>query len=158
MDISIQALLPMLVLAFVAAQGNEPDEDDFDSEYIDIIQKGAVPLNMDEIQRKFVYPKPCVRKGIQGQVIVRARVGKDGAIEKLIVKNSPHILMSEEVERVFSELMFAPAELNGRPIITWVIIPINFSLNQSKRPETIVTAIVLFICYLIAELVFEFVL
>lgn len=128
MKTTLQALLLMLFLTLLAApalaQESRPDPDASIE-----VDKEAEALNMDEIKGKMRYPKKCKRMNLQGKVFVRLLVGTDGKVAEHFVRRAPHDLMIQEVERVLYELRFSPAELNGKPVATWVTIPFEFILR-----------------------------
>lgn len=136
MKTTLQALLLMLFLAFVAApalaQEAEPAPDDFIA-----VEKEAAALNMDEVRRKLVYPEFCKQVAIQGKVFVRILVSKDGKVIKHEVKKSPHDLMTKEVERVIYDINFSPATQQGEPIACWITIPFDFKLRDPDPVQPI---------------------
>jgi periplasmic protein TonB len=76
------------------------------------------------------YPEMARKAGIQGQVFVRALIGKDGSVEATeIVKGMPNTGCDEEAVRAVLQLKFAPAKQRGKPVRFWFSVPITFSLN-----------------------------
>ena len=102
----------------------EPDPDEFIS-----VEKEAAPVNLDDIKKSLTYPEICRQMQIQGKVVVKVLVGKDGRVQKHIIKKTPHELMSNEVVKNLSKLAFTPAIQAGKPTQMWVVVPFDFRLN-----------------------------
>lgn len=125
MKTTLQVLLLMLFLAFVAAP-TLAQEDRPSPDATIVVDKEAEALNINEVGRTMRYPNECKKQRVKGKVFVRVLVGRDGKIVKHIVKRTPHDAMTKEVERVLYDLRFSPAELNGKPVESWVTIPFAF--------------------------------
>ena len=67
--------------------------------------------------------------GIEGMVVVRVLVDKQGKYEKHMVLKNPHPILTQAVENKLSKLVFKPAIVTGRPADTWVTLPIKFQLK-----------------------------
>lgn len=93
------------------------------------VEKDAQPVNMDELRRSLVYPEICKQLRIEGKVYVKILIGKDGKVEKHIIKKTPHALMTKEVERNLRNLSFTPAIQSGKPVKVWQTIPFDFKLR-----------------------------
>jgi len=132
MKTTLQALLLILFLVLVAVPALAQDAEPSPDEFIDV-EKEATALNMDEIKGKLQYPKKCRMMNIEGKVMVRALIGQDGLIVKHIIRESPHDLMTQEVERVLYSLRFSPAVQNGEPVLLWVTLPFDFKLVGRKK-------------------------
>jgi len=102
----------------------EPDPNAFIA-----VEKEPAPVNLDEIKRRIVYPPLLKEAGVQGKVVVRILVGKDGKYIKHQVLRSSHKLFTEAVEKEIQNLEFTPAIQAGKPIKLWVTIPFDFRLQ-----------------------------
>ncbi|MEL7532560.1 MAG: energy transducer TonB [Bacteroidota bacterium] len=98
-----------------------PDEKDFI-----FADQEPKPINMAEISKSIKYPQLMRDAGIEGMVVIRVLVDKSGAYKKHIVTNSPHPMLTKEIESHISKLKFTPAIQGKRPIYFWVNIPFNF--------------------------------
>lgn len=110
--------------AEVVEKEEEPDPNAFVA-----VEKEPQPVNIDEIKKRIGYPPLAKEAGIQGKVIVRVLVGKNGKYEKHIVLRSPHKLLTEAVEKELPNLEFTPGIQAGKPIKVWVTIPFDFQLR-----------------------------
>ncbi|MEM6801112.1 MAG: TonB family protein [Bacteroidota bacterium] len=133
-------------LGFDDVEGEEMDvlfTDIVDSEEIEVlvdkdpppgvfqsVDAEPVPINLRDIQKLVGYPSVAQQAGIQGKVILRILVDKQGRYKKHIMQRSDHPLLSEPVEKHISKLKFTPAIQGSRPIKFWVNIPFNFVLQK----------------------------
>ncbi|MGQ9864510.1 MAG: energy transducer TonB [Bacteroidia bacterium] len=107
----------------VVEKEEEPDPNAFIA-----VEKEPAPVNMDDIKKRIGYPPLAKEAGIQGKVIVRILVGKDGKYKRHIVLKSPHPALTQAVEREIKSLEFTPGIQAGKPIPVWVTIPFDFKL------------------------------
>jgi len=98
-----------------------------------VVEREPVPINLDEIRRRIVYPPLAEEAGIQGKVIVRVLVGKDGKYRKHVILKSPHKILTEAVEKELPNLEFTPGMLAGKPVKVWVTIPFDICLQGRPR-------------------------
>jgi protein TonB len=89
------------------------------------------PVNLDDIKALIGYPQVAQEAGIQGKVIVRVLVDKNGKYEKHIVMNQGkvHDLLVAAVEKQLPKLAFTPGTQAGKPVKVWVTIPFNFKIK-----------------------------
>ena len=76
-----------------------------------------------------VYPEFALRAGLQGSVMLKVLLGKDGKAE------SVRMLKGEEIFRKSAEdavrkFLFEPARQSDRPVKVWLVIPIHFKLED----------------------------
>ncbi|HNY40630.1 MAG TPA: energy transducer TonB, partial [Bryobacteraceae bacterium] len=76
------------------------------------------------------YPPECKAAGIQGSVVMRAVIGKDGAILNLEQVNElvDRRLVDAAMEAV-KQWQYQPTLLNGNPVEVVTEIDVNFTLN-----------------------------
>lgn len=79
-------------------------------------------------QAKLVYPKEARQAGIEGTVMVKALVGKDGRIRATQIAKSVPMLDEAAVHNV-EAWEFEPAKSGGRPVAVWVQVPVKFTLH-----------------------------
>ncbi len=121
--------LGMLISGWVLAQENEPDINQF--VYADEEPK---PLNLAEVNQTIGYPDSARVKGIEGRVVARILIDKEGKYVKHQITNAPDSILIAAVEEHISEITFTPAKQSGDPILYWMNIPFNFKL-QVKSPQ-----------------------
>ncbi len=77
------------------------------------------------------YPELAQRAGIEGKVIVRIWVDKDGKPHKAIVMRSDAEIFNQPAVDAAMGTRFTPAIMNKGPVAVWVVIPYTFRLNQA---------------------------
>jgi TonB family protein len=80
-----------------------------------------------------VYPQAAKDEGVQGTVLLRALVGKDGAVQELNVLAGPAELAPAALEAV-KQWQYSVTKLNGKPVEVETEVPVRFSLNTTD-PE-----------------------
>ena len=76
---------------------------------------------------KPVYPEWAREAGVEGKVLLRVLVGKDGHPKKVIATGGVRAL-GEDAARAVVRWTFHPALSNGNPIEVWVEVPVVFRL------------------------------
>ncbi len=109
------------------------DKDEPDPDVFVALEKEPHFVN----QVKPVYPEIARKAGLEGRVVVRVLIDKDGKPKKVQVLKSSGIESFEEaaVEAVMQS-SYSPAIQNGRPVKCWMTIPIKFSLNSPSAPNS----------------------
>jgi protein TonB len=78
-----------------------------------------------------VYPAAARRQGVQGQVVLKAVIGKDGTIAELRPLEGPQPLTAAAMDAV-QHWRFRPYELKGKPVEVETDIRLNFQLPNKK--------------------------
>jgi len=108
----------------VAVREKEPSPDEF------IPVEKEPQVDLEKLQKKIIYPDVARRAGIEGKVIVRVLIGKDGKIKKSQIEYSDSQLLNESALKAIADYGVAtPGIQNGQPITVWVNIPITFKLR-----------------------------
>jgi TonB family protein len=83
------------------------------------------------IARKTIYPAEAKTKAIQGRVVVKLVVEKDGSISRVAIIKGVDPLLDAEALKVVSTLpkFEKPGILNGKPVAVNYMIPITFTLK-----------------------------
>lgn len=88
---------------------------------------GTQPRELERVVPR--YPNAARRAGIEGPVVVRGIVRRDGRIDNVeVIKDLPHGL-GEEARRAVSRWRFRPATYLGEPIDVYYTVTVNFRLN-----------------------------
>lgn len=91
---------------------------------------GGETALMSSIAQNLKYPVIAQENGIQGKVIVRFLVEKDGSISKVEVVRSLDPACDKEAIRLIKLLpKFIPAKQNGVAVAVWYTLPIAFKLE-----------------------------
>lgn len=76
------------------------------------------------------YPDSAKAKNIQGRVIVRFAISKEGQVGNVTILKGVDPLLDEEAMRITKLLPdFAPGYQGGKPVSVWYMIPITFTLK-----------------------------
>jgi len=80
------------------------------------------------------YPLEAYLKGIEGRVVVLARIEETGDVSdvRLAVSSGEGILDSA-AQVIAGVLRFTPAEVHGQPQASWLKVPIVFTLDQVDK-------------------------
>jgi TonB family protein len=82
------------------------------------------------------YPEPAKAEKIEGRVIVRFIVNNDGNAEEPVVLKGVNPLLDAEASRVVGLLKgFKPGYVGGKPVNTYYMIPVTFSLPKTDLPK-----------------------
>jgi periplasmic protein TonB len=107
----------------VEVREKEPGIDEF----IDVEKEPSIDLN--ELQKRIVYPELARRAGIEGKVLIRVLVDKDGRPKKDKIESSDNEQLNEAARKAVMSMVFTPAIQNKRPVTCWVTIPVTFRLR-----------------------------
>jgi protein TonB len=94
----------------------------------DFVPVEKEPQIVKEIKPK--YPELAVRAGIEGRVIVKIWVDKDGKPHKAVVLKSDAEIFNQPAVDAAMSYRFTPAIMNKGPVAVWVVIPFTFKLQQ----------------------------
>ena len=119
---------------FIGAASAETSEDD--GLYIDYHENAQFPGGEQAcfkwLADNIKYPKDCLKKKIEGRVMVSFVVEKDGSITDVKTIKSPHSSLSKEAERVVKTMpKWKPGQFNNEPVRTRYTLPIVFRMAKS---------------------------
>lgn len=85
----------------------------------------------DWVSRQLVYPKECKDINLEGTVVVRFKIDKEGRLIDLEVLESPHHLMSMEVSRIImNSPVWKPAKSHNQLTRIVYTMPVVFRLTN----------------------------
>ncbi|MGE5406449.1 MAG: energy transducer TonB [Methanosarcina sp.] len=85
---------------------------------------------LNYIVKNVVYPPEAKKQGIQGKVIARFCVTKDGSVDRVSVMRGVSPELDKEAMRVVGSLSgFRPGRQGGKPVDVWYTVPIEFALK-----------------------------
>ncbi len=77
------------------------------------------------------YPTMAAENNIQGRVVVKFVVQKDGKVGEVVVLRGRDPELDKEAVRVVKTLPnFIPGKMNGQAVSVWYTLPINFKLQS----------------------------
>ena len=87
-----------------------------------------VPREISRIQPQ--YPPRAEMRRIEGQVRVHFLVDETGSVTRTsILAADPEGVFEETVLQAVSRWRYAPGLIDGRPVATWVVTPVRFTLD-----------------------------
>ncbi|MDE6198314.1 MAG: energy transducer TonB [Muribaculaceae bacterium] len=91
---------------------------------------GGEAALMSWVANHIKYPAIAQENGVQGKVVVRFVVKKDGSIGVVTVVRGKDPDLDKEAVRVVKTLPnFTPGKMNGQPVNVWYTLPITFKLQ-----------------------------
>ena len=93
--------------------------------------KGGDAGLINYIAQNTQYPEMAKKNGIQGKVIIRFAVEKDGSVDKISVLQAVDPELDKEAIRVVGTLpaFEKPGIKDGKKVAVWYMIPINSTLQ-----------------------------
>ena len=92
---------------------------------------GGLPALMKWLSQQIRYPEAAQQNDIQGRVVVRFVVEKDGSIGQVtIVKGINKDLDSEAIRVVKNMPKWHPGKNNGIPVRSYFNLPVTFRLDS----------------------------
>lgn len=115
-------------------QVDDPDEGD-DVIYTKVDKKasfpGGKPALTAYLKKNLTYPQIAIDNGIQGNVMVKFVVSKDGSVKNVQVTRSVDPNLDEEAKRVVTHMpKWVPAEQRNKPCNSYFTLPVNFRLKD----------------------------
>ena len=92
------------------------------------VEKLPVPI----INPAPIYPEIPLRAGIEGTVLVRIWVTKEGKAKKAEVVRTDSELFNQAAIDAAMKWIFTPAVMNNGPVSVWVTIPFKFRLQNGR--------------------------
>ena len=95
---------------------------------------GGVSGLMSFLGQNLVYPESAVQNNIQGKVLVKFVVTKEGNVANVEVIQSVDPALDTEAVRVVSLMKgFTPGILNGEKVNVWYVLPVNYKLQDDRQ-------------------------
>ncbi len=81
------------------------------------------------IMSKLQYPELAKKAGLEGKVVLRVLVRRNGSVKKFIVESSDSEIFNKSAGDAVMKTQFLPAIQNGKPVACWLSVPISFKLR-----------------------------
>ena len=123
-------------ISFKTQQSAEVKEKVF--EYLDDMPEfpGGQKAMMEWLGQNIQYPKEAVDGNIEGRVIVRFIIEKDGSISNAKVAKGVHESLNKEALRVVSAMpKWKPGMQDGQPARCQFTLPVSFKFSQPAEEE-----------------------
>lgn len=76
------------------------------------------------------YPELAMRAGLEGTVLIKVWIGRDGAVRQASIVKSDAEIFNDVSLAAAKKLVFRPTVCDGRRISVWATIPIRFRLTN----------------------------
>lgn len=91
---------------------------------------GGEPALLAFVSQNLVYPSIAQEQDLQGVVVLRFRVEKDGSVGQIVIKKSLSKECDQAAANVVKKLKrFVPAKQQGHPVPVWFTLPIRFRIQ-----------------------------
>ena len=122
-DSTVQEVQSPVVFADAREPGEPPTHYVYDETPLEL-------LNLEEVLGLLEYPEPLRRYEIEGRVVLRMEVDYTGKVIGYQITRSTHNMMTQACRKIIPELKFIPARTAGRPVNSYITIPIRFELEK----------------------------
>ena len=101
----------------------------------DVLPSLDAPVYVEELpavvkEVKPVYPQFARDAGVEGLVLVKVLVGKDGRVLDARLSEKDQVpMLNEAALDAARQWRFTPGLANGRPVVCWTAIPFRFRLH-----------------------------
>lgn len=112
---------PAVTLAPVVGASKEEDEI---YEYYAVEEQ---PERTTIVQPEF--PALARRANIEGTVLLRVLVNREGAVDSVTVEHGPEIFRKSAIKAALAT-KFSPARQNNTPVACWVLMPFRFDIQD----------------------------
>lgn len=83
--------------------------------------------------KELIYPEAAVKDSIEGVLIVKFLINKEGKPERIETSGTLGILFDKEAARLIEHMpLWKPATVNGKPIASKLSVPLTFQLHNKK--------------------------
>ncbi len=94
----------------------------------DFVPYEKEPVIVKKVEPK--YPEIALRAGLEGNVITKVWVDKEGKVHKVVVLKSDAEIFNQAAVDAASQWVFTPAVMQKGPVAVWVSIPFRFRLSN----------------------------
>lgn len=82
--------------------------------------------------KELIYPEAAVKDSVEGVMVVKFLINKEGKPEKIQTSGSLGVLFEKEAVRLIEHMpLWKPATLNGKPVVSRLSIPLTFQLQKN---------------------------
>jgi TonB family protein len=93
-----------------------------------LLEREPAPVNLNEIKQQIGYPKQAKEQEIEGKVVLRILLDRQGNYNRHVLLNDPPSVLSRAIVSHIRDLKCSPGIQNGKPVWCWVTLPFNFKL------------------------------
>ena len=86
-------------------------------------------VDNSQIMSKLEYPELAKKAGLEGKVVLRVLVRRNGSVKRYIVEKTDSEIFNKSAGDAVMKTQFLPALQNGKPVACWLSVPISFKLR-----------------------------
>jgi TonB family protein len=91
---------------------------------------GGPKALMDNVYKNVTYPLDAREKGIEGTVIVRFEIDKEGNVKQPTISKGLYPSIDNSVLAAVNKIpKFIPGKVDGKPVNVWYALPIKFKIG-----------------------------
>lgn len=122
---------PPVIVQPVQTKVEEPEDQIFEIvENPAVPPTGDIPSLLKWIANHIEYPQSALDNGIQGKVVLRFVVEKDGSIGDILVARKVDPALDKEAVRVLKSMpKWTPGKQRGKPVRSYFTLPISFTIG-----------------------------
>lgn len=103
---------------------------DADIAALESMSPAEVVGGIASVYKNLKYPDLARRQKLQGQVVAKVYIDKDGNVAKIQLLKTANEVFNEEVFRTLTEeVTYKPAMMNGKPVSSSLIVPVKFEIK-----------------------------
>jgi periplasmic protein TonB len=106
---------------------NIADDESPPADYVAVEKE---PVIVKSVEPK--YPAMAVKTGLEGKVLVKIWVDKEGKPKEVDVLQSDAEIFNDPATEAAKQFVFTPAYMNDGPVPVWVTITLRFALSGEK--------------------------
>jgi len=77
------------------------------------------------------YPASAVQDRLEGKVLLKLLVNEDGKPTMIsVAQSSGHVELDQAATAAVESWQFKPGERDHRPVESWIMVPVSFSLDE----------------------------
>lgn len=123
-------ILAIVVVAPASAQSDEQDEAFVKVEQMPTFEGGNLLTFRNWVMSQIRYPQIAVENNISGRVLVSFVIEKDGSLSNILVLQTPHSSLSDEVVRVLKKSpKWVPGKQKDKLVRVKYTLPVHFNLE-----------------------------
>lgn len=124
------------------AEENKKEKEDKDEVYVAVEKQaefpGGIAAMMEWLGNNIRYPEDAYKADMQGRVIVKFVVNKDGSISDASILKSVSPSLDQEAMRVVMAMpKWLPAQNNGKKVASYFHLPVVFKLTNPEPADTV---------------------
>lgn len=83
------------------------------------------------IQSNLAYPKKAKKEGIEGTVVVQAKISIDGHVDEIQILRGVSTELNKAATEAIKQVKFHPAKQGDKEVAVWITIPVEFKLDEN---------------------------